>query len=244
MWLRSISVWPRGSGGPMHGATHPAPPPGGGAVGVVYGWNKVRLILYNTCQCTCSCQSHWIAQNTPTTRTYIHVVIGAHVVWMFSGRGWPTPCLVSHVPLSTSSTLPPPSSCCFHSDPEEQWLVSSEATLPSCVGRRSLWCVRVSSHQNMTSSLAWNWQRGPSPNLFIWTTDCLSLHLHISPLLCLLSPFPLSLLSLLPPPFPPPPYHLLAGNLSEDHLHYAALPRETVCTENFTPWKKLLPCDN
>ena len=48
----------------------------------------------------------------------------------------------------------------------------------------------------------------------------------------------------LPPPFPLPPYHLLAGNLSEDHLRYAALPRETVCTENFTPWKKLLPCDN
>ena len=48
----------------------------------------------------------------------------------------------------------------------------------------------------------------------------------------------------LPPPFPPPLYHLLAGNLSEDHLRYAALPRETVCTENFTPWKKLLPCDN
>ena len=37
---------------------------------------------------------------------------------------------------------------------------------------------------------------------------------------------------------------LPAGNLSEDHLRYAALPRETVCTENFTPWKKLLPCDN
>jgi phosphatidylinositol glycan class T len=25
-------------------------------------------------------------------------------------------------------------------------------------------------------------------------------------------------------------------------LRYAALPRETVCTENFTPWTKLLPC--
>ena len=187
---------------------------------------------------TLNCSKH-------TNYTYIHsccnwCTCSVDVRW----KGWPTPCLVSRVPLSTSSTLPPPSSRCFHSDPEEQWLVSSEATLPSCVGRRSLWCVRVSSHQNMTSSLAWNWQRDPSPNLFIWTTDCLSLHLHISPLLCLLSPFPLSPLSLLPPPFPPPPYHLLAGNLSEDHLCYAALPRETVCTENFTPWKKLLPCDN
>ena len=25
-------------------------------------------------------------------------------------------------------------------------------------------------------------------------------------------------------------------------LRYSALPRETVCTENLTPWKKLLPC--
>ena len=25
-------------------------------------------------------------------------------------------------------------------------------------------------------------------------------------------------------------------------MRYAALPRETVCTENFTPWTKLLPC--
>jgi len=25
-------------------------------------------------------------------------------------------------------------------------------------------------------------------------------------------------------------------------LRYAALPRENVCTENLTPWKKLLPC--
>ena len=141
-------------------------PPGGGAVGVVYGWSKVRRMISThlpvfvcmlckwmsvfylwkksiAVECiavvshffdlthisTCSCQSHWIAHNTPTTRTYIHVDIGAHVVWMFGGRGWPTPCLVWRVPLSTSSTLPPPSSRCLHSDPEEQWLVSSEATL-------------------------------------------------------------------------------------------------------------------
>ena len=26
------------------------------------------------------------------------------------------------------------------------------------------------------------------------------------------------------------------------HTRYASLPRETVCTENLTPWKKLLPC--
>ena len=34
------------------------------------------------------------------------------------------------------------------------------------------------------------------------------------------------------------------GNLTDDRVRYAALPRETVCTENFTPWKKLLPCDD
>ena len=27
-------------------------------------------------------------------------------------------------------------------------------------------------------------------------------------------------------------------------LRYGALPREIVCTENLTPWKKLLPCDS
>ena len=35
---------------------------------------------------------------------------------------------------------------------------------------------------------------------------------------------------------------VLLGNLSSSSLRYAALPRETVCTENFTPWTKLLPC--
>ncbi|XP_033754415.1 LOW QUALITY PROTEIN: GPI transamidase component PIG-T-like [Pecten maximus] len=28
------------------------------------------------------------------------------------------------------------------------------------------------------------------------------------------------------------------------NLKYSALPREVVCTENLTPWKKLLPCDS
>jgi hypothetical protein len=27
-------------------------------------------------------------------------------------------------------------------------------------------------------------------------------------------------------------------------LRYAVLPREVVCTENLTPWKKLLPCSS
>lgn len=27
-------------------------------------------------------------------------------------------------------------------------------------------------------------------------------------------------------------------------VRYAALPRENVCTENLTPWKKLLPCSS
>lgn len=29
-----------------------------------------------------------------------------------------------------------------------------------------------------------------------------------------------------------------------DFLRYAVLPREVVCTENLTPWKKLLPCSS
>lgn len=31
--------------------------------------------------------------------------------------------------------------------------------------------------------------------------------------------------------------------LNQTHLRYATLPREIVCTENLTPWKKLLPCN-
>ncbi|XP_070498715.1 GPI transamidase component PIG-T [Chironomus tepperi] len=31
--------------------------------------------------------------------------------------------------------------------------------------------------------------------------------------------------------------------LNSSFIRYAALPREVVCTENLTPWKKLLPCD-
>ncbi|XP_075212777.1 phosphatidylinositol glycan anchor biosynthesis class T isoform X2 [Lycorma delicatula] len=36
----------------------------------------------------------------------------------------------------------------------------------------------------------------------------------------------------------------LQNPLNSSHLRYAALPREVVCTENLTPWKKLLPCDS
>lgn len=32
--------------------------------------------------------------------------------------------------------------------------------------------------------------------------------------------------------------------LNSSHLRYGTLPREIVCTENLTPWKKLLACDS
>lgn len=32
--------------------------------------------------------------------------------------------------------------------------------------------------------------------------------------------------------------------LNSSFVRYTALPREVVCTENLTPWKKLLPCDS
>ncbi|KAL5021161.1 hypothetical protein ScPMuIL_000316 [Solemya velum] len=35
---------------------------------------------------------------------------------------------------------------------------------------------------------------------------------------------------------------LAPNNSSQGLLRYSALPREVVCTENLTPWKKLLPC--
>ena len=34
----------------------------------------------------------------------------------------------------------------------------------------------------------------------------------------------------------------LNNPLNSTYLRYATLPREIVCTENLTPWKKLLPC--
>jgi phosphatidylinositol glycan class T len=34
-----------------------------------------------------------------------------------------------------------------------------------------------------------------------------------------------------------------SGAVNSSYLRYSALPREIVCTENLTPWKKLLPCD-
>lgn len=35
-----------------------------------------------------------------------------------------------------------------------------------------------------------------------------------------------------------------AAGTNTSLLRHAALPRELVCTENLTPWKKLLPCDS
>ena len=36
---------------------------------------------------------------------------------------------------------------------------------------------------------------------------------------------------------------VVVGNISSLQLYYAAMPWENVCTENLTPWKKLLPCE-
>lgn len=38
------------------------------------------------------------------------------------------------------------------------------------------------------------------------------------------------------------PQFMHLGNHSQQFVRYATLPREIVCTENLTPWKKLLPC--
>lgn len=44
------------------------------------------------------------------------------------------------------------------------------------------------------------------------------------------------------PEFVFPPTHSVLKNMST--IRYATLPREIVCTENLTPWRKLLPCSN
>ncbi|TDG39077.1 hypothetical protein AWZ03_014502 [Drosophila navojoa] len=38
------------------------------------------------------------------------------------------------------------------------------------------------------------------------------------------------------------PQFMESGHRSQQFVRYATLPREIVCTENLTPWKKLLPC--
>ncbi|XP_033342211.2 phosphatidylinositol glycan anchor biosynthesis class T isoform X2 [Megalopta genalis] len=35
-----------------------------------------------------------------------------------------------------------------------------------------------------------------------------------------------------------------SNSINSSHLRYSSLPREIVCTENLTPFKKLLPCDS
>nr|XP_022907425.1 GPI transamidase component PIG-T [Onthophagus taurus]XP_022907426.1 GPI transamidase component PIG-T [Onthophagus taurus] len=40
------------------------------------------------------------------------------------------------------------------------------------------------------------------------------------------------------------PQGVVLDNVNSSYLRYSSLPREIVCTENLTPWKKLLPCDS
>lgn len=42
--------------------------------------------------------------------------------------------------------------------------------------------------------------------------------------------------------FPPEGHVQGETNLTENHLRRGSLPREALCTENLTPWLKLLPC--
>lgn len=37
---------------------------------------------------------------------------------------------------------------------------------------------------------------------------------------------------------------VMNGLVNASHLRYSSLPKEIVCTENLTPFKKLLPCDS
>lgn len=45
-------------------------------------------------------------------------------------------------------------------------------------------------------------------------------------------------------PRPTPDRPLSSSDTDHYFLRYAVLPREVVCTENLTPWKKLLPCSS
>lgn len=40
------------------------------------------------------------------------------------------------------------------------------------------------------------------------------------------------------------PTGVVEHSINSSHLRYSSLPREIVCTENLTPFKKLLPCNS
>lgn len=40
------------------------------------------------------------------------------------------------------------------------------------------------------------------------------------------------------------PTGIVEHDVNSSRLRYSSLPREIVCTENLTPFKKLLPCDS
>ncbi|KAI4464832.1 gpi transamidase component pig-t-related [Holotrichia oblita] len=40
------------------------------------------------------------------------------------------------------------------------------------------------------------------------------------------------------------PTGIVSNKVNSSFVRYSTLPREIVCTENLTPWKKLLPCDS
>lgn len=40
------------------------------------------------------------------------------------------------------------------------------------------------------------------------------------------------------------PKFVFNSSLNNDNVRYASIPNEIVCTENLTPWVKLLPCTN
>lgn len=40
------------------------------------------------------------------------------------------------------------------------------------------------------------------------------------------------------------PMGVVEHSVNSSHLRYSSLPREIVCTENLTPFKKLLPCNS
>lgn len=48
----------------------------------------------------------------------------------------------------------------------------------------------------------------------------------------------------LSPEFTFRPTGVVEHNVNSSHLRYSSLPREIVCTENLTPFKKLLPCNS
>ncbi|KAL0127943.1 hypothetical protein PUN28_003301 [Cardiocondyla obscurior] len=113
-------------------------------------------------------------------------------------------------------------------------------------------------HITLTEGL-WNYQKwgypfhdaGPGAEITAWfNTDIANINEEwkgltnaLAGLLCASLNF-VDASNSMSPEFTFRPTGVMNGPVNSSHLRYSSLPREIVCTENLTPFKKLLPCNS